>query len=170
VRIIITGVPGTGKSVVSEELSKKLGIEIVKVTEFSREHGIGKKDGEELVIDEKVLERELKKSLPKEFILEGHMACEVKVPADFIFVLRVHPKILEKRLEKRGYSKQKLKDNLECEALDYCGVMAAKYYGKKAWEIPGDKIKDTIREILEIIEGKGKRNSFDFLDYFLEGK
>jgi adenylate kinase len=61
----------------------------------------------------------------KDFVVEGHLACEFGFPCDAVAVLRCNPFILEKRLRERGYAAKKVDDNLLCEFLDYCGARAA---------------------------------------------
>ena len=54
-------------------------------------------------------------------ILEGHFSHHF---ADWSIVLRLLPSELEARLEARGYSAEKIRENLEAEALDVILVEA----------------------------------------------
>ena len=92
------------------------------------------------------------------------LACDIPVPADYVFVLRMHPKELEKRLKKRKYSQKKIRDNLESEALDYCSIRSRQFYPEKSvYDVDAGKAEG---QILSIIKGKSKGLTFDFLDYF----
>jgi adenylate kinase len=167
-RIIVTGVPGTGKTTLAKALSERLDIPLVNIRDFVTEKKIGQFLEGEVEVEIPVLKKELMKSLGVEYIIEGHLACEIKVPIDFVFVLRLNPKVLAERLKNREYSEEKVKDNLECEAIDYCGVNAKERYGDKVWEIDGfASLSKQIQTVLDIIEGKKKeKDEFDFLSIF----
>jgi len=158
-KLIITGSPGTGKTTVARKLAKKLKCRAVNEYDFALEKGIGKFDHEEseLVVPLPLLRSELSKLLKKEkdVVLEGHLLCEVKLPVDAVVVLRVHPEILESRLESRGYNAVKTQDNVFCEGIDYCKKHALRKYGKnKVIEVRNEKgIKETLSNILKELNG-----------------
>ena len=54
--------------------------------------------------------------ITEDSILEGHFSHEFD-NIDKIIVLRCDPKVLVKRLSERGYSKEKVRENLEAEAI-----------------------------------------------------
>jgi len=160
-RIIITGSPGTGKTSAAKALGKKIGHRIVNEKQFAIEKKIGKWDREEdeLVVPLVPFGRELNKLLAKEkkIIIEGHMLCELKLRADFVVLLRVHPELLEARLESRGYSAEKVQDNVFCEGIDYCKKHVARNYPReKVVEVRGRKtIKETMENIIVGLREKG---------------
>lgn len=140
-RLIVTGTPGTGKTRLSKGLARQLGVPLISANDAAKLVGRKNKQGE-YEADPKRLEAELTRELKglKGYILEGHLACETRVPADFVLVLRCNPDELEKRLKKRGYSKKKLKENVLAEALDYCLVQAEVSYGRqKVWQLDASK-------------------------------
>lgn len=56
------------------------------------------------------------------------------VPRDatrMVFVLRCNPQLLERRLRRRKWLVEKVKENVMAEILDSCLITAQKYYGKK---------------------------------------
>jgi adenylate kinase len=118
-RILITGTPGSGKTSISKELSKLLKMCYVDVKELINNNPktISSKENDELIINSKLISV-LKKNLPKDCIYETHLIefCPIN---DLIIILRTKPSVLKKRLIKRNYSKEKIKDNLEVEILDY---------------------------------------------------
>ncbi|MDP2717496.1 MAG: AAA family ATPase, partial [Candidatus Micrarchaeota archaeon] len=63
-------------------------------------------------------------------VLDSHLLCEFCLPLDVMVVLRCPPEKLKARLKRRRYSKAKTRDNLLCEALDYCLVQAEAHYPK----------------------------------------
>ena len=107
----------------------------------------------------------------KVLIVEGHLShlCE---GADKMIVLRLNPSFLEERLKERNYSKSKIEENLESEALAVCSAEAYDIYGEKAHEIDvSDKsIEETRDLILEIVTGnlESPLGSIDFMEWFLK--
>jgi len=162
-RIVLTGSPGVGKTSVAKLLGKRLASKVVNEKQFALEKGIGKWNTEEdeLVIPLKEFGQELGKLLNKEknIVIEGHMVCELKLPADFIVVLRCHPEILEERLRQRHYGEEKIQDNVFCEGIDYCKKRVMRRYpAKKVVEAQAGKtIKETLRNILMGLKEKGAK-------------
>ena len=162
--IIITGTPGTGKSSVAEALQKMLGKKwlLVNEKEFCKKQGIGKIDKKsgELEVPLKALQKRLsafiKERQKKGFslILEGHLLCEIKLPADLVVLLKCEPKLLEKRLLERKYSQLKALDNVFCEMIGYCGKKVLENFPKtRLLELEnGKSIKEIAERILKAVE------------------
>lgn len=163
-KIIITGTPGTGKTLVANALGELLKTRVIHINEYAKEHNlvIGEEDGS-LVIDMLPLRELLNKEMG---IIEGHLACEFKLRNSFVIVLRCDPKILKKRLQTRGYSPKKIKENLEVEALDYCTQMAEKSY-RAVFEIDTTKrtVSNIVDEAMSIIYGRSKGDKVDYSRY-----
>jgi adenylate kinase len=85
-------------------------------------------------------------------ILEGHFSHHF---ADWSIVLRLSPAALRPRLEKRGYSQAKIRENLEAEALDVILVEAVDMC-RRVDEIDttGRSAADVAAMIEDIIEGR----------------
>jgi len=152
-RLVITGSPGTGKTSLGKELAKAIRHAIVNEKEFALKHGIGEWDSEEneLVVPLKKLEKELNAFLKKNknAIIEGHLLCELMLKADFVVLLQLHPELLEERLARKGYSAEKIQDNVFCEGIDYCKKHVLRNYKKnKIIEVQSQK---TIKETTELI-------------------
>jgi adenylate kinase len=157
-RIIITGTPGTGKSLVAKLLAKKLEYKVINERDFCKEKKIGKFDKQlqELVVPLGKMAREMNKLLKKKknIIIEGHLLCEAKLNSDIVVLLRVSPDILEERLRARHYPEFKIQDNVLCEGIDYCKKHAQRNYAKqKIFEMQNNKeLKKTIAEIAKAIK------------------
>jgi adenylate kinase len=175
-RIVITGTPGTGKTQTSRLLAKNMGLPLVEIKEFVDRNRIFKKEKGEKVVDVRKLGKKLLPHLARiartgkrnGYIVEGHLACELRIPADFVFVLRTHPKTLRKRLAKRRYKKAKLEDNLLSEMLDYCVQRTALVYKITPLEL--DTTGRTAGECAQIIKkaAKAKKKKLDAPDYSSE--
>jgi len=131
-RIIITGSPGTGKSLIAKMLAKKMKLELIDIKAIVRKEKLAKNHEVDLKRLKSALSFLKKK---KDYVVEGHLACEIRLPADYIFVLRTNPETLERRLAKRKYPKKKLDGNLMAEMLDYCTQRAEKVYRKMPLEL-----------------------------------
>ena len=156
-RIIITGSPGTGKSVIAESLALALGHRLIDIKKVVRAKKILGKNRE---VDVKKLSKALGfLKGRRDFIVEGHLACEARIPSDFIFVLRTEPKILEKRLAKRGYGRKKMDENLLAEMLDYCTQRARAVYRKGVLELDTSRrsVPSCVRIMMDAIKRKKKK-------------
>ncbi len=148
-KIIITGTPGTGKTSVAEEISKRTGWQVIRAKDLvNREY-----------IDTRKLRMKAFWKIKKmdSAILEGHLFCEVKLPVDAVIVLRARPDVLLKRLEPRGYPRKKLLENVMAEMLDYCLSKAEARYGS-VWQIDTTHrtATQTAETILEALESNSR--------------
>ncbi|MDR2846092.1 MAG: adenylate kinase family protein [Candidatus Methanoplasma sp.] len=120
VLIAITGTPGTGKSSLSDELRKR-GRRVLDVNEHIRSHGLlGDRDEgrDTFCVDVDGLNDSLGelRDMDEIIFLDSHLSHCVDSRA--IIVLRCHPDELAKRLAARGYSEQKIMENVQAEVLD----------------------------------------------------
>jgi len=111
----ITGTPGTGKSLVGSELSRR-GHTVVHLTTTVGPYVIGDDDERDArIID---VDRWAAEFVPVDGFVEGHIAH--LLPCDLIVVLRCRPDELKRRLSKRKYRAKKIQENADAEALDVC--------------------------------------------------
>jgi adenylate kinase len=166
-RIAISGTPCTGKTEISNLLSKKLNYRLIQINELAEKinafTGYDKKR-ECKILDMKKLEKEIKK-LKGDVILEGHTAH--MFPADVVIVLRCNPKMLKKRLEQRYPNKNlKVQENLEAEIL---GVITSEAImnNKKVYEIDTSEksVEENVNDILKILKEKNEQFSVGKIDW-----
>jgi len=169
VRIVVTGVPGTGKTEIARALARRLRyplIEINKVIEEKRLWRVKDEFGARIALMaplEKALRKEMEEL--KEVIVEGHLACEFGLPADFVVVCRTDPDVLEKRLAARNYSKEKIEENVLAEMLDYCSIYAEEHYsGSKIIELDttNKNPEESVSEILGALKGTRQAKPVDW--------
>jgi len=177
--LLITGVPGTGKTTVAALLAKKTGaalIDMNKLVDVLKLYSeVDETDGAK-VVRLKELQGELSSAIKAEersVIVEGHLGCEMKLPVSKVIVLRCNPKVLRARMASRNYPAAKVSANALSEALDYCTVWSERNYGKKkTWELDTTKrsIKQVADEIEKILSGKIKKKgkSVSFPDALLQ--
>ena len=165
-KIVITGTPGTGKTIIADVLGKALKKRVIHINDFAKKKKliIGKTRGS-YIVDLKKLRKKL---LNVNGILESHLLCEFPLPDSIVFVLRCDPKVLAHRLQKRKYPRQKIRENLEVEALDYCSIKAEKNY-KKVYDVDTTRrtIGQAVKKIIAILKKKGKADKVDFSNYFM---
>ena len=119
-RIALTGVPGSGKTTLAASLRGRCAV--LHLNDLAREAGLlSAKDearGAYLVdMDDlaDVVNARLE-GVRGTVIIEGHFAHEMDV--DRVVLLRCDPAILIERLRARGYPEEKVRENVEAEALD----------------------------------------------------
>lgn len=158
---VISGVPGTGKTSVAREIYNLTGInhiELNKVAkDISREFNEG---SESFIIDNKGVLRYIFSKIRQRAIIEGHFTDILPPEAVKRFiVLRLNPARLFERLKKRGYSMEKICENILAEGLDICGDDAMKnrheFYEIDATGIQIDELAHIISEYFI----KGKRSN-----------
>jgi adenylate kinase len=111
----ITGTPGTGKSMVAEELARR-GHTVVHLATTVSPYVIGEdEERDALIID---TDRWAAEFVPVDGFVEGHIAH--LLPCDKIIVLRCRPDELTRRLKQRKYREKKIRENADAEALDVC--------------------------------------------------
>ena len=119
----ITGTPGTGKSMIGEELARR-GHTVIHLTATVGPYVTG--EDEERDVQEIDVNRWAAEFVPVDGFVEGHMAHYL--PCDRIVVLRCRPDELKKRLAQRKYRESKIRENAEAEALDVCLVETVEDY------------------------------------------
>jgi adenylate kinase len=111
----ITGTPGTGKSMIGNELARR-GHTVVHLTATVGPYVIGEDEERDArIID---VDRWAAEFNPVNGFVEGHMAH--LLPCDRIVVLRCRPDELRLRLSQRKYREIKIRENADAEALDVC--------------------------------------------------
>jgi len=174
--IIIAGVPGVGKSTVAGAIAERRGYPVIGVSELAVKEGALL--GRDVERDTDVVDLPRLKEMITEvisategpIIVEGHFAYDV-VPSDLVshaLILRRAPWILKKELRQRGYSDEKISENVEAELLDVPLVEAIEALGPDLVcesDTTGRTQEETVDEVLRIVEGSMpcRRNLVDWL-------
>ena len=152
-RIAITGTPGVGKTVTAEKLSKLLHMTHINISRIAEEMGaVTGKNGDTSLVDTDILRQKIEAM--DDIIIDSHFSELFEV--NFVFVLRCQPKILYERLKKRGYSEEKIKENVEAEILDYCLINALEHHdAETVFEI----CENAVNEICALVKNPVKNRS-----------
>ena len=161
-RLVITGNPGVGKHTSAKIIAEKIDAKIIDINDVAIDNNArGKNTDLGFDVDVKKIERMLEKLLKtkRDLVLVGHLAPYVLRPAGISLaaVLRRSPYELEKTLKKRGYSVDKVRENVASEILGISLYDSLKTFGKsKVVEIDttGKTPKETADDILAILQNK----------------
>ena len=170
-KLVITGTPGVGKHTSATIIAEKFGVEMIDINRVAIDNNaIARKTELGLEVDIKKLGRLLTKLLKskKDMILVGHLAPYAIKPSviSIVAVLRRSPYELEKTLEKRGYSAEKIRENLASEILGVSLYDSLKTFGRRktAEFDTTDKMPDqTAGEIMRALKRKPKSAGIDWL-------
>jgi adenylate kinase len=161
--VAVTGTPGTGKTSVCKLLK---GVTVIDLRALAEEHSdlfSRDKKRKSLDVDVKVL----RKLIPKTgsmTVLDGHLSHHMK--PDFAIVLRCSPEVLAKRLAKRRWSKEKVRENLEAEAVDVILIEAMdscnEVFEIDTTEMTPLKVSKAVAEIIKGESGKYRPGNVDW--------
>ena len=143
VNYALTGTPGTGKTSLSKLLNKK----VISLSDYYEEASEGKRVSGEWIVNIEKLNL-LLEDIDCE-IFEGNFAHKL-AKIEKIIVLRCDPIILEKRLESRNYSTDKIQENLEAEAIGIIYSESIEYVNKENI-IQIDNSNKCLEETAEIV-------------------
>jgi len=125
--IIITGSVGTGKTTLAKKLAKNLNYRYIDVNKLIEKEEISSGYDRKRrckIIDIRRLNNlliNLINNSKKNLIIDSHLSHYLpKKYVDLCVVTKCDLKVLEKRLRKRGYTKDKIRENLDCEIFDIC--------------------------------------------------
>ncbi|MBP1907948.1 adenylate kinase family protein [Methanolobus bombayensis] len=169
----ITGTPGTGKTSVTRLLEEDRFYQVIHLNELIKKDKLYSEVDTErdcVVADmDQVYDRVLElhdRSYPVT-IVDSHLSHHI---TDIAIVLRTDPAILKERLQKRNYSEEKVRENLEAEALDIILAEAVEWC-EKVFELnTSNRTEDkTLKDIRKIIRGLRYGNTEELEEEFRPG-
>ena len=128
--IVVTGTPGTGKTTFAKRYVKDHDAYYVDVNDIISRHGLSEGYDEEKrckIIDVDKLNEKLIVMIRDanmrniDLVIDSHLAHELSPETvDEVIVTKCEPNELQERLSQRGYSRQKIRENLDAELFDIC--------------------------------------------------
>jgi len=163
--VAITGTPGTGKSSACAVLSVR-GYAVMDLDEIARREGFIAGRDEARGSDEVDTEA-MRRSLhvpAKVAFLTSHYSHRMDV--NIAIVLRCRPSVLGSRLEARGWPPEKVRENVEAEAID---VILQEAVGRLpfVYEIDTTTLtaEQTANAVLGILQGKAEGHAPGSVDW-----
>jgi len=133
VTIIVTGSVGTGKTTIAKKIAKDKNYIYVDVNALIKKNKLYESYDKILkshIVNIKRLNKfliSLIKNSEKSLVIDSHLSHYLPSKyVDLCVVTKCDIKELKKRLEKRKYSKEKIRENLDAEILDVCLIESLK--------------------------------------------
>ncbi|KAM7540221.1 hypothetical protein Aperf_G00000037961 [Anoplocephala perfoliata] len=156
--ILITGIPGCGKTTLGTELSRVSGLNFISVNDIAKERDLYDGYDEENechVLDEDRVVDEIEPMMQEGGqILEYH-SCDFFPERwfDVVFVLRTDNEVLYPRLQSRGYKEKKISDLIHCEIVQVALDEARESYEPEiVHELKSNTMEDLIKNVSRIVD------------------
>jgi adenylate kinase len=152
---LLTGTPGVGKSTIADLLARK-GYLIIRAKETIQEHIV--ETGDDDTCDDICIDVDAWAAHfgIRDGIVEGHFSHFIP-GAKGVIILRCNPDILTGRLRARGYTEEKVRENVEAEVLDVILIEACDLYSEEQiYEIDGSyaSAEEIVAQIEHVLAGR----------------
>lgn len=166
-RVVITGNPGVGKHTIANEILNHLKISLIDINDVARDSGLFEPNENTNDVQVDKLEKIMSEKISDSCLIVGHLAPYViSDNIDKVIVLRRNPYELLKIYEKRGYSREKSKENAGSEALGIIAHDSIERFGEKVLQINTSEksINQVVDLVLDIIKNNKSSEEVDWLE------
>ena len=165
---VITGNPGVGKHTLTKKISKILHLPVIDINDIAQEFGLLEKSGKTNDVDVIKLEKLIREKILHPVLIVGHLAPYVLSSNQIkkAIVLRKNPYDLVSIYKERGYTKEKIKDNVGSEVLGVIFYDTITRFGvEKTFQIDVtmQSIQEITKKVLDAIKGEIKTEEVDWL-------
>jgi len=136
--LVVTGTPGTGKTAIARSLARQIHANYLSLTGLVKDerlYTMFDRQRQTRVVDVRRTRKWLRESQQRAktvTVLDTHVSDVAPRESVWkVIVLRCHPRVLEKRLRRRGWKGVKVRENVLAEILDSCYIVASEYYGSE---------------------------------------
>lgn len=170
---VITGNPGVGKHTITKKISKILNLPVLDLNEFAKERNLFEKVDETNDVDVDKLTKKIEEQNLQPSLIVGHLApyCLTSDQIKKIIVLRKNPYDLIEIYQNRGYTKNKIKDNVGSEVLGIILYDTLSKFGIDKTiqiDVTGKTIEETAKKVIDSIKGEIKSEEIDWLSVISE--
>ena len=126
----LTGTPGTGKKTVAPLIASRLGLPALSINDLLLPAG-RRRDAVTIEVDSARARRVILRHSSGRCLVYGHLLADVLRRGDVerVVVLRCDPAVLKGRLIARGYSREKVRENVEAELIGLIATTASMKFG-----------------------------------------
>jgi len=157
--ILVCGTPGTGKTSLCESILEELPeMNHINISNFAIENNLHEGKDEELdcyVIDEDKILDELEDIMATRNNIVDYHSCEFFPERwfDLVIVLRTTNDVLFPRLENRGYSTNKITENITAEIMQVILEEAISSYQMEiVWEMENNSVDDMEKNVKKVLD------------------
>lgn len=154
--IIVTGSVCTGKTTIAKKIAKFLKARYIDVNNIIRKENLSEgydRKRKCKIVDEKKLVKSLVKLIKnskEDLVIDSHLSHYLPSKyVDLCIVTTCDLKRLKKRLEKRGYDRNKVRENLDAEIFEVC-LSEAKEVGHNIQVVDTSK-KENVKRLCTLI-------------------
>lgn len=157
--VVISGTPGTGKTSVAEKI-KVAGYLTLDLFEFAKKYGCleGKDEKRDsIIVNTEKLSEVLEEYLSAGYgiiVIEGHYTDII--PEQFVsraYVLSAKVMDLQRRLNLRNYTEEKIEENIQAEIMQVCWTEALEAFGQnRVIKLEPTSIEEEVEIILDYLK------------------
>lgn len=163
--IAISGTPGTGKTAAAKILSRMLKAKLITTDFLIKKYKIKTsydRKRKTKIIDTKklaaVAKQEAKKHRNRLALFESHLSHFAA--ADLTIILRTNPAELEKRLKKKKWRENKIRENVEAEAIGVISYSCRKKKNIIEIDTTEKSPKQTAELIIRLLKSRGLQKRY----------
>ena len=166
--IVITGNPGVGKHSIVKEISKHMKLPIIDINNIAKDAGLFEENDDANDVNVSSLKKIIKEKISSPSLIVGHLAPYVISSNQIkkVIVLRRNPYDLISVYKKRGYTEEKIRDNVGSEILGIIAHDSINQFGAKVSQVDVSEksISEVVKKVVSIINGEEVNEEVDWLD------